>query len=144
MDCKQILLHFLLQIINNLLPYFAEAVSKGMDKTTKSRVAAVSDVVREHRGYLVRMLNCLSEFHAKHQQWPDALRLPREANDALLNTHLTPLGYAMLTEKLHLKVAQDDQHILLAERSDGKTLDYGEEGWSGKTLPKADVWIWGN
>lgn len=112
-----------------------------MDEET--RKLNVEDIVQGFGGYLVRMLNCIEEFHAKHGHWPVRLRLPPGANSALRDRHLTALGYSMLTEKLHLVVSPDDEGPLLSEDSEGRTLNYSAgENWSGAELPKADLWLW--
>ena len=102
------------------------------------------DIVAEYGGYLTRILNCLEEFHGKHGQWPTKLQLPSSANRVLLDTHLTAVGYSMLSQILHLIVSQEENGPLIAQGADDETLNYGSEGWSGKDeLPKADKWLWG-
>lgn len=102
------------------------------------------EIVKYHGGYLVRLLNCLEEFCGKHGRWPAKLHLSIGANRVLKDDHLTPLGYSLLSQKLHLVVSHEEDGPLVAEGSEGENLDYGSEGWSGTPdLPKAGEWLWG-
>ena len=111
------------------------------DKQSDRR-RSVEDIVQEYGGYLVRTLNCIEEFHVKHGRWPVRLRLSPGADSVLRDHHLTPLGYSLLTEKLHLVVAPDDEAPLIAEGIEGQSLNYSAgENWSDAEKPKADIWL---
>src|SRR3712207_3844433 len=96
--------------------------------------------VKQGGGNLVRVIEALNGFRVKHGSWPTELLIYPEALADLQDRHLTDLGFGLLKEKVRLVHAND--LALIARDDEGRTFDYGSEGWSqDKPEEPAEVWL---
>lgn len=96
--------------------------------------------VRHGGGNLVRVLQALDGFFARHRCWPSVISLYADCLVALATHHLTPFGFFLLQSKVELRVIPDV--AIIAQDDAGRTFDYGREGGTVKNdgIP-ARVWL---
>jgi len=98
------------------------------------------EVVRHGGGNLVRVIEALNGFRAKHGSWPTELLIYPQAIANLRDDHLTKLGFSLLKNKVRLIHTND--LVLIARDDEGRTFDYGSEGWSrGRPKESAEDWL---
>lgn len=92
-----------------------------------------------------RMRMAIGLFRAQFGHWPTGLALGSKTLEEI-RSRLTPLGYAVLADKLTLCV-QIKHYLILPYDADGNQFDYGTEEFAHERNPVAlaevDRWIWG-
>jgi hypothetical protein len=89
---------------------------------------------------LVRVLEALNGFKAKHGSWPTELLISRVTLSNLKEHHLTELGFTLLENKVRLLGAGD--YKLVSRDDSGRTFDYDSEVRSGSRPEEpAEVWL---
>lgn len=96
--------------------------------------------VRQGGGNLVRILQALDGFFARHRCWPSVISLCADCLVDLATHHLTPFGFFLLQSKVELRVIPEVS--IIAQDDAGRTFDYGREGWTFENdgIP-ARVWL---
>lgn len=92
-----------------------------------------------------RVRIAIGRFREQYGYWPTGLALGSHTHEAI-KQHLTPLGYAMLANKLRLKT-QIKHYLVLPYDENSNQFDYAtDEVATVRTLvatTEVDRWIWG-
>lgn len=86
----------------------------------------MNDLVKNHGGNLVRVMQALDGFRSKYGYWPIEIHLSREAIEAL-HYHLTSEGYRRLDG--FIKILEIDEEKIITKGLHSDIFDYGREGW---------------
>ena len=88
-----------------------------------------------------RKLSTVNGFRRKYGVWPQRLLMERGMADAIKAEILTPLGWAMMANKL--QIIAIDKGTVIAQAEDRLHFEYAAHRASPPDEERADVWIWG-